>query len=70
MNKKIKNLYCRIKDKFMQSSLSKLGMTMFVYIGLICLAIVRIIFEFDFIHIFLLIYMVFYVVQYILVKLR
>lgn len=56
--------------KNIKETLSKLGMIMFLYIGLIAIAIVRIIFEFDLIHIFLLIYMLFYVVQYILVKLR
>lgn len=56
--------------KNIKETLSKLGMIMFLYIGLIAIAIVRIIFEFDPIHIFLLIYMLFYVVQYILVKLR
>ena len=62
---KTRNIVLKIKECF-----KKLGKMTFLYIGLIAIAIVRIIFEFDFIHIFLLVYMLFYVIQYILVKLR
>lgn len=72
MFKKIKLIYLEFKNMLNKliENLKKLGMIMFLYIGIIAIAIIRIIFDFDPIHIFLLIFMVFYVIQYILVKLR